>query len=183
MVDKAVVTVTVTGTQLPAPAATLAPDDPLSPDDPSPPADPPAPAETADTVTYWVEVSVPVTVVVGSASLPVAPAPPDTVGRVAYTVAVLVCGMVVTITVVLNPEPSVYERTTPGEPVASTPLFSLAAVGAAVTPVPSGMADAGIYATPPDATVAEYEAWAAELADSASAIGQTVWNTISTLLP
>jgi len=81
--------------------------------------------------------------------------------------------MVVVTTVVDDPEPSVYVRTTLGEPVSEAPLFPLApAVGAAVTPVPRGTLGAGVDRAP-DA-VAVYEAIAAELADSASATGQTV---------
>jgi hypothetical protein len=74
-VDKAVVTVTVTGTQLPDPAA---PDSPAAPD------------EAGKTVMYLVLVLVPVTVVVGpvseveaSPSFPVTPAAPDSPGIVA----------------------------------------------------------------------------------------------------
>jgi hypothetical protein len=62
-VDKAVVTVTVTGTQFPDPEAPAAPDAPLAP------ADPAAPEETGITVIYFVEVLVPVIVVVGPVSL------------------------------------------------------------------------------------------------------------------
>lgn len=75
-VDKAVVTVTVTGAQLPDPAAPLSPDEPAAPD------------EAARTVMYLVEVLVPVRVVVGPVSeasppLPVTPADPDSPGKVA----------------------------------------------------------------------------------------------------
>lgn len=66
-------------------------------------------------------------------------------------------------------------RTTFDEPVSDAPLFPLApAVGAAVTPVPRGTVGAGVDRAPPEVAVAEYEAKAAELADSASATGQTV---------
>ena len=58
-VDRAVVTVTVTGTQLPDPDAPAAPEAPV---------DPAAPDEAATTVIYLVEVLVPVIVVVGPVS-------------------------------------------------------------------------------------------------------------------
>ena len=80
-VDKA--TVTVTGAQLPEPAAPLSPDDPLAPDDAL------APDEAGKTVMYLVEVLVPVIVVVGPVSeaaawlFVVTPAAPDSPGRVA----------------------------------------------------------------------------------------------------
>jgi hypothetical protein len=98
-------------------------------------------------------------------------------------VAVDVCLIVVVTTVVDDPEPSVYVRTVSDEvPVSAAPLGPLAAaVGAAVTPVPRGTVDAGVDRTPPDVAVAEYEANAAELADSASATGQTVLNEVSML--
>lgn len=187
-VDNAVVTVTVTGTQLPDPDAPAAPEAPAAP---LAPADPAAPDEAGRTVMYLVEVLVPVIVVVGPVSeaetspcTPVTPAAPDSPGKVAYTVAVEVCLMVVVTTVVDDPDPSVYVRTTLDDaPVSSAPLDPLApAVGAAVTPVPRGTVDAGVDKTPPDVAVAEYEAKAAELADSASATGQTVWKYISILL-
>lgn len=109
-------------------------------------------------------------------SLPVTPAAPDWPGKVAYTVAVEVCLTVVVTTVVDDPEPRVYVRTTDSDPVCSAPDDPLApAVGAAVTPVLRGtVADAGLEVAPPAVAVAEYEALAAELADSASSTGQTV---------
>lgn len=84
--------------------------------------------------------------------------------------------MVVVTTVVDEPEPSVYVRTTDSDPVCSAPLEPLApAVGAAATPVERGtVAYAGVETAPPAVAVAEYEAMAAELADSASSTGQTV---------
>lgn len=145
-VDKAVVTVTVTGTQLPDPEAPAAPTAPA------------APEEAGTTVIYFVEVLVPVIVVVGPVSLaetspstPVTPAAPDSPGRVAYTVAVEVCLMVVVTTVVEDPEPSVYVRTTDSDPdpVCSAPDDPLLAVGAAVIPVPRGTVDAGVEMAPP----------------------------------
>jgi len=100
-VDKA--TVTVTGTQL---AASFT----------APPAAPePVPAEEAAmTVTYFVEVLVPVRVVVDSVSTapsfvvtPAASPEFPEPGSVAYTVAVEVCLIVVVTTVVLVPDPRV----------------------------------------------------------------------------
>jgi hypothetical protein len=83
-VDRAVVTVTVTGTQLPDPAAPEAPAAPLAP------ADPAAPDGAGDTVRYLVKVLVPVIVVVAPVSeaeaspcAPVEAAAPDSPGRVA----------------------------------------------------------------------------------------------------
>lgn len=121
---------------------------------------------------------VPVIVVVPSVleatspSFPVTPAAPDSPGSVAYTVAVEVCLMVVVTTVVDDPDPRVYVRTT------DSPDDPLPPVGAAVTPVPRGTVAAGVETAPPavvDArAVAVYEARAAELADSASATGHTV---------
>jgi len=101
-VDKA--TVTVTGTQLAA--SFTAP--PAAPE-------PPAPAEgAAMTVTYFVEVLVPVKVVVDSVSTapslvatPAASPEFPEPGIVAYTVAVEVCLIVVVTTVVLVPDPRV----------------------------------------------------------------------------
>jgi hypothetical protein len=94
--------------------------------------------------------------------------------------------MVVVTTVVDDPEPSVYVRTTDSDPVCSAPPDPLPAVGAAVTPVPRGTVDAGVETAPPAVfgavAVAVYEARAAELADSASATGQTVCDYISLLL-
>lgn len=74
-VDSAVVTVTVTGAQLPDPATPLSPDDPLAP------ADAAAPDEAGRTVMYFVDVLVPVMVVVGPVSE--APADSDSPGKVA----------------------------------------------------------------------------------------------------
>ena len=88
--------------------------------------------------------------------------------------------MVVVTTVVEDPEPSVYVRTVSDDPVASAPPAP--DVGAAVTPVPRGTVDAGVEIAPAlldAAAVAEYEARAAELADSASATGQTVCDYVS----
>jgi len=161
-VDKA--TVTVTGVQ---------PSAPLPPAPVAAASRPPAAEEAATTVIYLVEVLVPVRVVVDSVStLPsfaVTPAfSPVSPGRVAYTVAVLVCLIVVVTTVVEVPVPSVYVRTTDSSP-------DDAPVGAGpLLPVPRGTAG---DVTPPAAmfvAVAEYEAWAAELADSACSTGQTV---------
>jgi hypothetical protein len=91
-------------------------------------------------------------------------------------VAVEVCLIVVVTTVVDDPEPSVYVRTTDSDPVCTAPLEPLAAaVGAAVMPVPRGVVDAGVDTAPPAVAVALYEAKAAELADSASATGHTVY--------
>jgi hypothetical protein len=94
--------------------------------------------------------------------------------------------IVVVTTVVDDPEPSVYVRTTDSD--CDAPLEPLAAtVGAVVMPVPRGTVAAaevwtavtpgprGTEEAPADVAVAEYEARAAELADSASATGQTVW--------
>ena len=91
--------------------------------------------------------------------------------------------MVVVTTVVDDPEPSVYVRTTDSDPVCSAPPDPLPAVGAAVIPVPRGTVGAGVETAPPAVfgavAVAAYEARAAELADSASATGQTVCDYIS----
>jgi len=172
-VDKA--TVTVTGAQPVAAASLSAP--PAAPDPEAPP------VEAAKTVIYLVEVLVPVNVVVGWAlsvltapSAPVTSASVPLPGMVAYTVAIWVCLIVVVTTVVLVPDPSVYVSTTddssPPDPdsppdgadVGAGPLF----------PVPRGTD--GVVSPPAAvfAPVAEYEARAAELADSASATGQTV---------
>lgn len=64
-VDRAIVTVTVTGTQLPDP---LPPTPPLSAA-PDPPAGPEAPDDAGITVMYLVEVLVPVIVVVNPVSV------------------------------------------------------------------------------------------------------------------
>ena len=81
-------------------------------------------------------------------------------------------------TVVDDPEPSVYVRTTLDE-AAAPPLA--AALGADVTPVPRGTVGVGVATAPADVAEAEYDARAAELADSASATGQTVCRFISML--
>lgn len=79
--------------------------------------------------------------------------------------------MVVT-TVVEVPLPRVYVRMTDSSPDA--PL-----VAAGPGPLPPVVRGIIGVTTAPSAVlvaVAEYEAWAAELADSACSTGQTVWN-------
>lgn len=67
-----------------------------------------------------------------------------------------VCLIVVVTTVVEEPVPSVYVRTTDSELVSWAPLDPLTAFcGAEVIPVPRGMADAGVDTAPADVAVAE----------------------------
>lgn len=114
---------------------------------------------------------------------PLAPPAPELGALVAYTVAVLVCLIVVVTTVVDEPEPRVYVRVVsdPGEP--APPLGD-----DPLPPVPIGIEAEGVITAPPlPVVVADGEDPAgpvgtpeaneeriAELADEACSTGQTV---------